>query len=58
GPAFEAGIRSRDIITEINRQNVSSVREFREVVEDLPDNRAVSVRIVREGRASYLVMRP
>jgi len=58
GPAFEAGIRTRDIITEINRQKVSSVRKFREAVEDLPDNRAVSVRIVREGRASYLVMRP
>ncbi len=58
GPAFEAGIRTRDIITEINRRQVNSVQEFREVVKDLPENRAVSVRIVREGRASYLVMRP
>lgn len=58
GPAFEAGIRTRDIITEINRQQVTTVQEFREAVKALPDNRAVSVRIVRDGRASYLVMRP
>lgn len=58
GPAFEAGIRTRDIITEINRREVTSVRAFREAVKDLPENRAVSVRIVREGRASYLVIRP
>ena len=58
GPAYEAGVRPRDIITEIDRKQVSSVEEFHDVVADLPENRAVSVRIVREGRASYLVMRP
>lgn len=58
GPAAEAGIRPRDVITEINRQNVSSVDEFREVVRGLPEGKAVSVRIVREGRALYLVMKP
>src|SRR5690554_6838855 len=58
GPAYEAGIRPRDIITEINRKQVRSVDEFRKVVAGLPDNRAVSVRIVRQGRAIYLVMKP
>ncbi len=58
GPALDAGIRNRDIITEINRQRVSSVDEFRDVVKGLPENRAVSVRIVRQGRAIYLVMKP
>nr|WP_297399007.1 DegQ family serine endoprotease [uncultured Marinobacter sp.] len=58
GPAFEAGIRPRDVITEINRKPVSSVEAFRDVVSGLPDDRAVSVRIVREGRALYLVMKP
>ena len=47
-----------DIITEINRKQVRSVDEFRKVVAGLPDNRAVSVRIVRQGRAIYLVMKP
>ena len=58
GPAFEAGIRRNDVITELNRQPVTSIEEFREVVDNLPEDKAVSVRIVREGRATYLVMRP
>lgn len=58
GPASEAGIQPRDIITEINRKKIGSVAEFREVVSSLPKDRAVSVRIVRQGRAIYLVMKP
>ena len=58
GPAFEAGIRPRDVITEINREPVTSVEEFREVIEALPKDRAVSVRVIRQGRAVYLVMKP
>lgn len=58
GPAYNAGIRVRDVITEINREAVSSVKEFREVAKALPEGRAVSVRVVRQGRAIYLVMKP
>ncbi|MFC4258335.1 DegQ family serine endoprotease [Marinobacter lacisalsi] len=58
GPAFQAGIRRNDIITEINRQTVTNIDDFNDAVDDLPDDRAVSVRIIREGRATYLVMRP
>ncbi|MBW0148881.1 DegQ family serine endoprotease [Marinobacter arenosus] len=58
GPAFEAGIRPRDVITEINREKVRSVEEFNDVVDALPKDRAVSVRVVRQGRAVYLVMKP
>lgn len=58
GPAADAGIRSRDIITEINRQQVRSLDDFNKVTGDLPSDRAVSVRVVREGRAIYLVMKP
>jgi serine protease Do len=58
GPAFDAGIRARDVITEINRQKVTSVEDYQKVVASLPDNKAVSVRVVRQGRAIYLVMKP
>lgn len=58
GPAREAGIRPDDVITELNRRPVSNVDDFRKVVESLPENSAVSVRVVREGRASYFVMKP
>jgi len=58
GPAFDAGIRPRDVITEINRQKVSNADDFEDVVASLPDGRAVSVRVIRQGRAIYLVMKP
>jgi serine protease Do len=58
GAASEAGIRTGDVITEINRQKVTSVQEFREAVRSLPEGKAVSVRVVRQGRALYLVMKP
>jgi serine protease Do len=58
GPAREAGIRANDVITELNRTPVGSVDDFRNVVGALPGDAAVSVRIVRQGRASYFVMKP
>lgn len=58
GPALDAGIRSQDVITELDRKPVRSVQEFRDLAADLPEDRAVSVRIVRQGRAIYLVMKP
>jgi serine protease Do len=58
GSARNAGIRVNDVITELNRQAVGSVEDFRKVVKSLPDNSAVSVRVVRQGRASYFVMKP
>ena len=39
-------------------QKVTSVQEFREAVQSLPEGKAVSVRVVRQGRALYLVMKP
>lgn len=58
GPALNAGIRPNDVITELNRKPVTSVSEFQAVASELPEDKAVSVRIVREGRATYLVMKP
>lgn len=58
GPAYDAGVRARDVITEINRKAVSSVEDFQKAVAALPEGRAVSVRVVRQGRAIYLVMKP
>ena len=58
GPAVNAGIRPSDVITELNREPITSVEKFREVASKLPEDKAVSVRIVRQGRATYLVMKP
>ncbi len=58
GPALEAGVRPDDVITELDRSAITSVEEFRQAVADLPEGKAVSMRIVRQGRATYLVMKP
>ncbi|MDL0430554.1 DegQ family serine endoprotease [Marinobacter sp. TBZ242] len=58
GPALTAGIRPGDVITELNRRPIGSVKDFREAVASLPEDSAVSVRVVRQGRAIYLVMKP
>ncbi len=58
GPALEAGVRPDDVITELDRRKITSVEEFREAVADLPEGKAVSMRIVRQSRATYLVMKP
>ncbi|WP_423202264.1 DegQ family serine endoprotease [Marinobacter salicampi] len=58
GPALKAGVRPNDIITELNRKEIRSVEDFRKAATDLPEDKAVSVRVVREGRATYLVMKP
>ena len=58
GPAFDAGIRPNDVITEIDRKAVTSVVDFRSIAGNLAADRAVPVRVVRQGRALYLVMKP
>lgn len=58
GPALDAGVRPNDVITELNRKPVNSVDDFRSIVNDLPAGKAVSMRVVRQGRATYLVMKP
>lgn len=58
GAAFQAGLRRNDIITELNREPVTTVEDFRRIVGELPSNRAVPVRVIRDGRASYLVIKP
>lgn len=58
GAAFQAGLRRNDVITELNREPVEGVEDFRRIAGELPSNRAVPVRVIRDGRASYLVIKP
>ncbi|OEY68018.1 serine peptidase [Marinobacter sp. X15-166B] len=58
GPALQAGIRPNDVITELNRQSVQSVSQFNDIAASLPKGKAIPVRVVRQGQAIYLVMKP
>ena len=53
-PADEAGIRTRDIITEFDGKPVEDVQKFRLLVADTPAKKKIPVKLVRDGRAQTL----
>jgi serine protease Do len=57
GPGAMVGLRSGDIITNLDNQPVESVDAFKKITADLPTNRSVSMRVIRQGRASYITFR-
>lgn len=56
GPAQEAGIRARDIITKLDNQQVDSPESFREIANALPKGRT-SVLIVRGERPLFVALK-
>ncbi len=54
GPAAMIGLRPGDVITHLNNQAIISAKSFTEIAKDLPKNRSVSMRVLRQGRASFI----
>lgn len=57
GPAALIGLRTGDIITHLGNQAVESARSFVKVAAELPANRSVSMRVLRQGRATFITFR-
>ena len=57
GPGAMVGLRPGDIITNLDNQSVDSVETFTQIAGELPDNRSISMRVIRQGRASYITFR-
>ena len=57
GPGAMVGLRPGDIITSLDNQTVDSARTFQKLADKLPTNRSVSMRVIRQGRASYITFR-
>ncbi|MDQ7731580.1 DegQ family serine endoprotease [Halomonas sp. SpR1] len=55
--AAEAGIRPGDVLVSIDHRSVSSADELVEVVEALPTDRAIPVRLFRDGRSLFVALR-
>ncbi|HJU03983.1 MAG TPA: DegQ family serine endoprotease [Nitrospiraceae bacterium] len=53
-PAEQAGIRDGDVILEVNRHEVRSVKDFEKTTADLKKDQNVLLRINRRGAALYL----
>jgi len=57
GPGRTAGLQRGDVITEIDGEDVSDVEQFERIVRDLPADTAIHMRVVRDGRPEYLVIK-
>ena len=57
GPAAMIGLRTGDVITHLNNQPIASPEQFNDVVKQLPDKRSVSMRVLRQGRASFITFK-
>ena len=56
GPARAAGLASGDIIVSLNHQTIQNVDDFNRVIEELPAQGFVPIRVVRDGRGTTLVL--
>jgi len=56
--AWRAGIRPGDIILAVNNRPVADVDAFDALVEELPAERSVALRIWRNGASSFVAYRP
>ncbi|WP_172152537.1 DegQ family serine endoprotease [Pseudomonas tumuqii] len=57
GPAALIGLRPGDVITHLNNQAIDSAKTFTQVAQELPKNRSVSMRVLRQGRASFITFK-
>ncbi|HEY1026774.1 MAG TPA: DegQ family serine endoprotease [Pseudomonas sp.] len=57
GPAAMIGLRPGDVITHLNNQAIDSTGTFTKVAQELPKNRSVSMRVLRQGRASFITFK-
>jgi serine protease Do len=51
------GIKTGDVITEINRQRISTPRQFRDAVKSADPKRGLMVNLVSEGASRFVVLK-
>ncbi|HEY5599396.1 MAG TPA: Do family serine endopeptidase, partial [Candidatus Manganitrophaceae bacterium] len=56
--AEEEGLKEGDLIKEINKEKVNSAEEFKKAVEKTKKTEAVLLRVTRENRAFFIVLKP
>ena len=57
GTAAQAGIRAGDILVSIDHRAVEGPDQLAELVAELPEDRAVPVRLYRDGRSLFVALR-
>jgi serine protease Do len=57
GPAAMIGLQPGDVITHLNNTALTSAKQFADIAKALPKNRSVSMRVLRDGRASFITFK-
>ncbi|MDF3931491.1 DegQ family serine endoprotease [Pseudomonas citronellolis] len=57
GPAAMIGLRPGDVITHLNNRQVESAKSFADIAKGLPKDKSVSMRVLRQGRASFITFK-
>ena len=58
GPARRAGVREGDLILMLNNHEVANSDDFKRLVAELPQGKAVSVLVQRQGNPIFLALQP
>ena len=53
-PAAKAGLKEKDVVTEINGQRVEGAAQFRRIIHEIPAGRAAQLTVWRDGRSQTL----
>src|SRR3984893_9285446 len=53
-PAAKAGLKEKDVITEVNGQRVEGSAQFRRMIHEIPAGRAAQLTLWRDGRTQTL----
>lgn len=56
--AFSEGVREGDVIKEVNRAEVPTLTKFRDALEGIRPGETILLRILRESRAFFVVLKP
>ena len=57
GAAAMIGLRQGDVITHLNNKVIDSAKTFSKTAQDLPSDRSLSMRVLRQGRASFITFK-
>lgn len=55
--AARAGIKPEDILVSVDQRSVASASELADIVEGLPADRAIPLRLYRDGRSLFVALR-
>lgn len=55
--AARAGLRAGDVLVSLDHRSLTSPEELRRIVEDLPTDRAIPLRLYRDGRSLFVALR-